>query len=352
MPVSSQTLYITPVLTDDGWRFNSDGVYPDPEPGENLVAGYYFNDGDTKADDKNGFSWDSGTGTYNSPAGETEIGLQFTWAAQPDPTDDWSAEERFTFTEQDTVYIYTRFFIPANYFHRRVSVLTVAGDISAWQVGDALLGADSISTSSIYLIDGTTVYTLFSQNPSSNDAWSGSVTNVTRSQSRTSTRQPSESDNNKVMAIWCDGYSSLGQSPSVVWEMRSNGTGGSDLYYHWSTDGTGTGYAPGSNSPEVSFITDDDLGTWMELIFRVTMASTEIAADGIIETWLKREGETEFTRIHNQTDATIGPRAAASDAIWQAGYFWGYSNSGYKEETKIHVSEVELYDGLPAHLGA
>jgi hypothetical protein len=30
MPVSSQTLNITPVLTDDGWRFNSDGVYPEP----------------------------------------------------------------------------------------------------------------------------------------------------------------------------------------------------------------------------------------------------------------------------------------------------------------------------------
>lgn len=74
------------------------------------------------------------------------------------------------------------------------------------------------------------------------------------------------------------------------------------------------------------------------------MASTEAAADGIIRMWLRREGEGSYTKLFDQTNCTIGARAAATPAYatFQNGYCHGAANTGFSEETDIYDNEIIL----------
>lgn len=356
--------YLQPLQDKTGvWIDNAGTWAPEtPEPPESLVAGYYFNAGDTMAPVINGFSWETTTNDIEEPAGQTEAGVRFTWPGEPDPREDSTFERRCAFDEQDTVYFRMRFFVPENYFHRSCVVIRLTGDMSSWQVGDTVVAADGTSEGTIYWIDTTTnqdVWLLFADNSLYGDGvWTGNVTNSTRSSTLASTRIGQEASNNKVMAIWCDGpepgdeYSNNGASPTVVYEMESDGQGGSRLYYHFGADNQVVGTLPNSTSAQVDFIRPQDAGTWMELVVGLTHATSEAAADGVIETYLKRDAEPSFTRVHQQTNALIGPRAAAQNAKFQAAYLWGYWNSGVQNTTYIHVSEAELHNAKPTILGA
>jgi len=309
-----------------------------------TIAEFRFDISDTMAMVKNGFGWEGGGGeTIDTAAGETEKGVRYTFAAQPNPTDDYTAEKRFYFTEMGELCFKMRFHVPANYFHRVCLNVSVAGDISAWQVGDSILGGDGTSTATIYWISGANVYLLFAQNDLSGaPIWTANITNVTRAQVRASTRVGNEASNNKLLVFWCDGYSNAGASPSIGWELHSDKQGGSTLYYHFGADYQVVGTLPNSTSADATFIRNTDLNKWFDLIIYLKMASTETAEDGIIKTFLKREGESDYTQLHNQTNAKIGARAAGGYAKFRHGYCHGYSNSGFQQETIFRDSIVSL----------
>jgi len=342
------------VIGGPPWSSESRKVPPEPEV--SLVAGYYFNDGDTMLPVRNGFSWETTTNDIDTPDGQTETGVKFTWPGDPDPRGDSSFERRFAFAEQNTLYFRMRFFIPENYFHRSCLVIRLTGDYSAWEVGDIVQADDGESTGTIYwkavTANGQEMWLLFAENALYGDGvWTGTVTNLTKDLSLPSVRGGGEGSNNKILALWCDGYSNAGASPTCVWELESDGAGGSQLYYHFGADNQVVGMLDNSTSAYVDFIRPEDFGSTFELVVRLTHATSEAAADGIIETYVKREAESVFTRVFSQTNALIGPRAAAGGAQWQNGYLWGYWNSGVQDTTYIHVFETELHDSRPAILG-
>lgn len=317
-----------------GWVPSATG----PPPSGAIV--FDFDAGDTYSTIKDGFSWDSGR-TIAAPAGESEAGGVFSWGPNVYPEQDSTDENGFYFNQMSEFWFKMRFFIPPNYFHRFTLRLTVTGDLSAWQVGDTILATDGVKTGELYYIDGSEVHLLFADDAGSDVIWSGTITNSTRGQSRSSTRVSFHSANNKLLALWCNGYSGSGTSPTVVWELLPDGFGGSTLYYHYTVDGGGTGQSgPASTSPEANFISISDAGKWLDFIVHIKMATTSSGTNGIIEGWKRVEGASTYTKLWTQTDAFIGERAGGGQ--FRRGYVHGWANSGYKELTQIYDSLIVL----------
>ncbi len=318
---------------------NPSGIYGGWYP---LIAQYKFNAGATYAQLINGFAW-QGSKPIGAPAGETEQGGLFTFNGNPDPRNQPVVEERYSFSEMNEFWLKKRFFVPSNYYHRKCSVLDVTGDKSSWQRGDNLLANNGVDTAKVEYISGTTVMALFPTN-SFDAQWDGVVTNTTRSQTYPCNRTENWPDNNKFHALWCDGYSFHGASPTIVFELHATGNGGSTIYYHFGADFNVVGTLPNSTSIDVEFIRSSDFGKWFDWIVHVKMATSETAEDGVIEHWLKREGESSYTKLHEQTNAKIGARAAATPANckFKAGYCHGAANTGFYDTTTLCDSEIIL----------
>ena len=299
-----------------------------------YVAEYRFFDGDEYVD-KNGFSW-NGSKPIASPAGETEQGGRFTFPGDPDPRVQVSVEQPYSFNQMSEFWLKKRFFVPANYFHRRFTGFTVTGDMATWQRGDGILANNGVDTGSVEYVSGDFLAVLFPTN-SSDANWNGVITNTTRSETLPCVRI-GWTDNNKFHALWCDGYSSAGASPTIVFELRASDDGGSVIYFQYGADYQTTG----SPQPSVSFIRPTDFGKWFDWIVHVKMSTTESATDGVIEHWLRREGEAEYTKLWAQTDAAIGARAASSGAQFQNGYCHGYPNTGFYADTSLYDSHIIL----------
>lgn len=258
------------ILTSSGKLDSTAGEDGLPKPIE--IGTFRFDVADTMALVKNGFGWESSGGeTIDTAAGETEKGVRYTFAAQPNPTNDSTAEKRFYFNQMSELCIKMRFHVPANYFHRGCMKTTVTGDISTWAVGDSLTCENGTATAQIYWISGAVVWLLFPPNlfpsPYYTSVWAGNSTNTTRAQTRATTLLTEEAPNNKLFVLWCDGYSAAGASPSIGWEMRPDMTGGSVLYYHFGADYQVVGTLPNSESPQVPFIRTTDLNKWFDVIF-------------------------------------------------------------------------------------
>lgn len=314
-----------------------------------YLSSYYFSKNDLTAFSKNSVVWEGVSNNYTVPQGETEKGLEFSWAGSLDPRIDQSYERRFDFIPSKSFYLRKRIHIPANYYHRACLEIVVSGDISSWAKGDAIVAADGTSDATVYFIDADHVWLLFAENNIYGDGvWTGTITNTTRGESRGSTRYGNSGVGRKFIALWCDGYSGSGQGPTIVFGLNPDYLGGSVIDYSFGADGAGVGQTlPNSQSSYEPFIRVEDAGKWFDVVFRIEMATSEAAADGIIALYLRREGEAEYTRIFNQTNARIGPRAATGNVLFKSGYLFGYWNGGVEVDTKIHVSEFELFDTRP-----
>jgi hypothetical protein len=154
--------------------------------------------------------------------------------------------------------------------------------------------------------------------------------------------------NNKLIALWMDGYSSLGDGPTVVWEYWANGSSGSNLAIHWS-EGNHLGGGPHLNF--TSFISvPADRGRWMQIVFYVKKATVRIddtnqntytPNDGIIRLWRRWDGDSAFTQIHNITNANIASPPGGPDGF-KNGYLMGAGNTSWAAQTDFFIDEVEF----------
>lgn len=312
------------------------------------IASFNFNAGDTSETTKGGLSFLS-IQAIGTPSGETESGLDFTYPATTPDLDPPNSEIRFEHTEVNETWNLMRFYVPANFFLRGCVGMTVAGDITNWQVGDTVTGVDGTSTGELWAIVGTKVYLNFADNWWDNAVWNGSITNTTRAETRTSSERSFEANNNKLFAKWVDGYSNTGAGPTIVWEFSGDDTGGAQLGQQYSAGQyTVTGAHGEPQLYAQNFIRyPEDLGTWMEVMFHVKLASARGVNDGVIEVYLKREGEEDFTLFLQDTTADIAPPVEDVPVTGLAnGYFIGYSNSGYDVDTSFYVSQ--FWHGIEA----
>jgi hypothetical protein len=318
-----------------------DSAHPagDRAGGGGVIADYNFAVSSSLAA-QNGFNFTTAR-PVTTPSGESDAGLEFSWTGDPHPLGMDIDQETIYFDPMTEFWWKQKFFVPANYFHRQALELSVAGDLTTWQVGDVITGVGGVHTGTLYYKDGATVFLLFAADSGNSGTWTGTITNTTRGNTRSSTRIFTHPANNKFLVFWCDGYSGAGQGSTIAWELYDNAQGGSEISYHFSGDGSGLGQIVNSTSSSQPFIKQTTgIAKWHEFICRIKMATTGSAEDGIIEAWHRVEGEGSYTKLWSQTNAKIGQRTGAGN--FRNGYMHGWANSGFAETTLIHNTRVIL----------
>ncbi|MGQ9425165.1 hypothetical protein ACXYTJ_06515 [Gilvimarinus sp. F26214L] len=145
--------------------------------------------------------------------------------------------------------------------------------------------------------------------------------------------------NNKLFALWMDQYSAKGAGPTAFWTFWHDGASGSKLAYHYSPGGYKTANAPKELKSFIRY--PEDQGRWMQIVMRVKAASGASRNDGIMQFYRRWENESSFTLIHDHRQADIAI-PTSGPAGWKAGYFLGWSNPAYAEDTDWLMDDVVL----------
>ena len=147
------------------------------------------------------------------------------------------------------------------------------------------------------------------------------------------------STNNKLLAIYTDKYSQQGKGATVVWEYWRKSNGGSTLAWHYRDvpTVTNTGHAQ-----RFDFISTEDRGRWMQLVIHLKASSATGEADGVIETYRRWSDEDKFTRYHFSDTAYFSMPEKEEFSGWRQGYFMGWANAGWYEETRFMIDAVEF----------
>ncbi|MBK9394497.1 MAG: hypothetical protein IPN40_11605 [Uliginosibacterium sp.] len=333
---------------------------------------YDFSAGNTPAP-KNGWSFDSPGWAVLPVPGTAAKGMEFTYPAAR-PGEYMTSEHRFTMPPSNNLWLKFRLHIPQNYEHRFDTLVHIpAASIQNWKKGDQVRAADG---STIGIISGVVLATygevpstgIFLRNPPSawdNGVWVGTLHNITRNEAAVSTVRQMWGTNNKLLSLWTDGYSSKGLGSSMALEFwpkdapAGTTSTGSDLAVHYSS---GNYTVMGGHMGYTTFITSADRGKYIDVMVHAKLSTSAGAKNGVLETWLRREGQAKYTQIHNITDANMDPRPRGTHPEanwvgsptdlqpWQRGYLMGWSNSAYDNTTTFFISRVEYFQQLPAEL--
>jgi hypothetical protein len=319
------------------------------------LVSYDFTAGDTGAP-KQGFTFGQADWTIPTIPGTSIKGMNFLFYGVP-PFEDRIVQQNFYFPPRDQFWFYFRLYIPANYVHRTDTYLQVGPGAQGfgWQVGDSIVGSDGVTsggTISGFASDG--VYLRNAKLNNRNDIWEGTITNATRNTTRNSTQRLTDSTNNKLLAIWTDGYSGEGLGPTVVWEFWAADlnvvpyVAGSDLCVHYAR-GNHTGASAHEGCGQ--FIVNSDRGKYIDIMVYVKFTTAPGANNGIITTWLRKQGQVNYSQMSNVTNADIDKKGTDANpgqlVSWNQGYLMGHSNSGYDEDTEFFISKVEYFDADP-----
>lgn len=155
-------------------------------------------------------------------------------------------------------------------------------------------------------------------------------------------------DNNKFWMFWATSYSNGYQQ--VALETTTDGTTGTGTsngksytrpLMRYSTDGVYTDI-PGGNTAFIGSGEEMVPGTWNTVRGYVKKETTKGAGDGEWKCWING------TLLHSFTGLNMGATDAGkfADDI-DRGYFLGYSNSGYTDETLFHTQWIKFYDTNP-----
>ena len=147
--------------------------------------------------------------------------------------------------------------------------------------------------------------------------------------------------NNKFFAIWMNAegdYSLAGEGSTVAWEFWNDGSDGSEIAFHSSDE---TFSVMGSHQQLTPFISyPADQGRWMQVVLHVKAATSTDSNDGIIEMHRRWEDESSFTQIHYTNTADIGVPSGLD--AFAFGYFMGWSNPAYTDQTEWIIDDVEF----------
>jgi hypothetical protein len=139
-----------------------------------------------------------------------------------------------------------------------------------------------------------------------------------------------------------------------VWEFWAadlNATpyvAGSDLCVHYAR-GNHTGASAHEGCGQ--FIVNSDRGKYIDIMVYVKFTTGPGANNGIITTWLRKQGQVNYSQMSSVTNADIDKKGTDANpgqlVSWNQGYLMGHSNSGYDEDTEFFISKVEYYDSDP-----
>lgn len=348
-----------------------------PSGGAAPLVSYDFTAGDTFVN-KNGWSFAGTVGPIAGIPGTNAMGLRFRYPGAVVDSHSYD-NERCAWIEQPATmppaaqefYLEIRLHVPTNYAHRSDVGIKVApgSSISGWQLGDRVRSADDTFEGTISGFDTTLpgdggiagqVFFLRNAGCAGCDyAWVGSLRNLTRNLSATTILRRMIAANNKLMAVFADGYSAHGNGSTIVWEYWPNDPNAaqgqtpraSELAVHYSP-GRFTG--AGSHLQGTAFIGPNDFGKYIDVLLHGKFSNPAGARNGVIGTWLRREGATNYTRIHQVLDADMDKRGTAANpgtlVPWQQAKLLGWANSCFDTQTDFHISRIRYYDARPSGL--
>jgi hypothetical protein len=155
-------------------------------------------------------------------------------------------------------------------------------------------------------------------------------------------RQDSPS-NNKFFRLWGDSYSAANKVGASSFPEAS---GSSHLafeynYEGWSdgTLGTGPSSVAGAKSTTTAFGTDATRGRWIQVRIHARHVSGPSARDGRLRMWVNGQLVISFENVPQKFDS--------ARPYWNAGYLFGWANSGFSEETLFFVDDVRFFASSP-----
>lgn len=143
--------------------------------------------------------------------------------------------------------------------------------------------------------------------------------------------------NNKLFALWMDEYSSKGDGPTAFWTFWHDGANGSKLAYHYSPGGYKAANAAKEYTQFIRY--PQDQGRWMQIVMHVKAATHADSNDGVMQFYRRWADEPNFTLIHDHRTADIAMPSGGPFG-WKAGYFLGWSNPAYEEDTDWLMDDV------------
>jgi hypothetical protein len=156
-------------------------------------------------------------------------------------------------------------------------------------------------------------------------------------------------DNNKFIMLWRDQYSQNG-TWQIGWEYTRNSDTQSDgrftssrWDFDWITDGgPWPSPYPVRSMPLMGTAGPIRAGQWNRVQIHVKSASSRTAEDGQSHLWVNG------TLIHSYTKGRFHNfNAAVTEAQLRNGYFMGWANSGFTEQTTFFIDDVKFYQGNP-----
>lgn len=342
------------------WRLMQN---PPLEPAAPVPAAakvrYDFSAGDSLLS-KNGWTFWGEDWPIAPVPGSDSQGLVFDYEATTPGQYPANTELRFSMPAADEFWLKVRLHVPANY-RLRTDTLIKVGDAKAagWQLGDQLLGADAVSTGSISAFDSEGVYVRYAQKGAYNEVWGSadspkSVRNLTRNNQLTSAGRSTWDTGSKLLAVWNDDYSYSGTGSSIILGMISDFVFTGDQSSQFTAAYRGAGEINDGNRTNFSnlaggeLIREADHGKYLDLMLHARFSSAPGAKDGVLQTWVRYQGEAQYRLRHNLTDADLDK--GVSQKSWQAGYLMGWSNAGYDQDTRFQLSLLEYWLDAPAEL--
>ncbi len=148
--------------------------------------------------------------------------------------------------------------------------------------------------------------------------------------------------NNKFFSLWMDGYEGFGEG-STIWLGMEPSSLGATLGFTY-THGNKTGSV--GFRQHKPFISTADHGKWLSVVIHVKAETSEDANDGILQTYLRWQGEASYILFHEDLNLPLRiPTGGPSG--FKAGYILGWANAPYEADTEwlldsFTVSETSL----------
>jgi hypothetical protein len=160
-------------------------------------------------------------------------------------------------------------------------------------------------------------------------------------------------DNNKFLALWRDTYSDVtGGTWRIFHELNRGGDTNSTcrmMSSRWDLNSaTDTGLPFAANgSTMISPSGPIAIGAWTQVRYEFKAASAYGASDGIIRVWFNG---TLFGEMTNGKFWNFDTATDPVDCVLKQGYFMGWSNSGFLDETLLYTYGAKFYDTDPGWL--
>ena len=300
-------------------------------------------------------------------------GWRWGYAGNPDPEADGFNETRYTLLiPQTETYEYFRMWQPSNFALRAYYVCETvldASNFSDWVAGDTITtnGGNTATFEYAKDIGGGETRLFFKDNTSTFPDFQfpvGAVVtndNVRATQNFTVSAFYSFQSNNKFSSQWVDDGGAGQGYENGAFTVQTIGTPRAGSFNPSGRLIMGT--SAGDNQPDRSQVPNtlpspplDPLvvldtaynGSPAEFVIRRKRGSGIGVADGGYQIWYRGNALTNWTLVYENLGLTT--YSTSSDNKFTHGYFLGYANSGFTEQTTFYLMDWQLWLQKPTFL--